>query len=365
MSALFSPFTMRGLTVPNRIVISPMCQYSSDDGSATAWHMMHLGSLSLSGAAILTLEATAVEPDGRITREDLGLFDDATEHALAPVIAAIRNHSNIAISVQLAHAGRKASTAVPWKGGAQLSPGAVGGWQTVSASDLPYSDKDRPPVALDARGLARVRDAYATAAKRADRLGLDAIEIHGAHGYLLHQFMSPLSNKRTDEYGGSLANRIRFPLEVFDAVRAAFSADKPVGMRVSASDWVDGGWDLPQTLELATELKARGIDWIDASSGGMSPAQKIPLGPGYQVPFAAAIRELGINTFAVGLITEPKQADEIIASGKADFVALARAMLYDARWPWHAAAELGATVDAPPQYWRAPPREYAGIFGKH
>ncbi len=364
MPTLFSPGTLRKLTLPNRIVISPMCQYSAEDGRATAWHMMHLGSLSLSGAALLFIEATAVEADGRITPGDLGLYDDATEAALVPILAAVRKYSKISVGMQLAHAGRKASCALPWHGGEQLALSA-GGWRTSSSSELPFRPGETAPLALDTAGLARVRDAFAAAARRAERLGLDALELHSAHGYLLHQFLSPLSNRRTDAYGGSLENRMRFPLEVFDAVRAAFPADKPVGVRVSATDWVEGGWDLKQSVELARALKTRGVDWVDASSGGISTQQKIPLAPGYQVPFAQGIREVGVPTFAVGLITEPKQADEIIASGKADMVALARAMLYDARWPWHAAAELGATVDAPPQYWRAPPHEHARLFGAH
>jgi len=361
MSALFSPFTLRDLTLKNRIVISPMCQYSAENGQATDWHMIHLGHLALSGAGLLILEATAVEPDGRISPDDLGLWDDATETALKPVLAAIRRYSNIPVAVQLAHAGRKASTPAPWKGSRQLTP-ETGGWLTHAPSALPYSDDQTTPIALDAAGLTRVKAAFVAAAKRADRLGIDAIEVHAAHGYLLHQFLSPLSNQRTDDYGGSLENRMRFPLEVFEAVRAAFPANKPVGVRVSASDWVEGGWDIDQTVAFAKELKARGVDWIDASSGGLSPHQQIPLKPGYQVPFAEAIKAAGIPTFAVGLITEPQQAEEIIASGQADFVALARAVLYDPRWPWHAAAELGAQVEAPPQYLRSQPRELKDLF---
>ncbi len=362
MSALFSPYSLRDLTLKNRIVISPMCQYSAENGRATDWHMIHLGHMALSGAGLLILEATAVEPDGRISPDDLGLWDDATEYALRPVLAAIRRYSNMPVAVQLAHAGRKASTPAPWKGSKQLTP-ERGGWLTHAPSALPYSDDQTTPIALDATGLERVKAAFVAAAKRADRLGIDAIEVHAAHGYLLHQFLSPLSNQRTDNYGSSLENRMRFPLEVFEAVRAAFPAGKPVGVRVSASDWVDGGWDIDQTVVFAKELKARGVDWIDASSGGLSAHQQIPLKPGYQVPFAEAIKAIGIPTFAVGLITEPKQAEEIIASGQADFVALARAILYDPRWPWHAAAELGAQVEAPPQYLRSQPRELKNLFG--
>ena len=364
MSALFSPFALRDLKLPNRIIVSPMCQYSAESGQATAWHTMHLGSLALSGAGMLCIEATAVEADGRITPADLGLYDDATEAALRPVLAAIRAHSKIAVAIQLAHAGRKASSQLPWHGG-QLIPVDQGGWAPHAPSALAQKPGEALPIALDIPGLARVRDAFAATARRADRLGIDAFEIHSAHGYLLHEFLSPISNQRTDRYGGSLENRLRFPLEVFDAVRAAIPAHKPVGIRVSASDWLDGGWDLEQTIAFAHELKRRGVDWIDAAAGGISPAQKVVPGPGYQVPFAQAIKHAtGIPTISVGLITTPAQAEDIVASGKADFVALARAMLYDPRWPWHAAAELGGTVEAPPQYWRSAPPEHAGVFGK-
>jgi NADPH2 dehydrogenase len=363
MSALFTSLSLRDLKLPNRVVVSPMCQYSADQGRATDWHLLHLGSLALSGAGMLCIEATAVEADGRISPADLGLYDDATEAALRPVLAAIRKHAKIAVTMQLAHAGRKASTHVPWQGGLQI-PVAEGGWATESSSALPQRPGEAPPIPLDATGLARVRDAFATAARRAARLGIDGLELHAAHGYLLHQFLSPLANQRTDAYGGSLANRMRFPLEVFDAVRAVFPAGKPVGVRVSATDWMDGGWDVEQTIAFVRELARRGVDWIDVSSGGISPHQKIVLGPGYQVPFAQAIKAAtGITTMSVGMITAAAQAEDIIASGKADLVALARAMLYDPRWPWHAAAELGATVDAPPQYWRSLPAEHAGLFG--
>ncbi|RQZ66486.1 NADH:flavin oxidoreductase/NADH oxidase [Burkholderia sp. Bp9004] len=363
MTALFSPFTLRGVPLPNRIVISPMCQYSAERGEATDWHMIHLGHLALSGAGLLCIEATAVEPDGRITAGDLGLWDDVTEAALKPVLAAIRKHSPVRVAMQLSHAGRKASSEVPWKGG-QLVSVADGGWLPHAPSALPHKDGETPPLALDAAGLNRIREAFAAAAKRAARLGIDAIEVHAAHGYLLHQFLSPLSNQRADEYGGSRENRMRFPLEIFDIVRAAFPADRPVGVRVSATDWVEGGWELEDTIAFAHELKERGCDWIDVSSGGVSPLQKIPLSPGYQVPFAKAVkRAVGMPTIAVGLINEPAHANQLIEAGDADFVAMARAMLYDPRWPWHAAAELGAQVSAPPQYWRSQPREHKALFG--
>jgi 2,4-dienoyl-CoA reductase-like NADH-dependent reductase (Old Yellow Enzyme family) len=363
MSALFSPITLRGLNLPNRIMVAPMCQYSSDNGEANDWHFTHINSLALSGAAMFCIEATAVEAIGRITLGCLGLWSDATEAALKPILASVRKHSKTAVAMQLAHAGRKASSHVPWDGGQQI-PVSEGGWQAEGPSAVPHKEGEAPPLALDAAGLARVRDAFVATAQRAERLGIDALEVHSAHGYLLHQFLSPISNKRTDQYGGSLENRLRFPLEVFDAVRAAFPAGKPVGIKVSSTDWVDGGWDIEQTIAFAHELKKRGVDWIDASSGGVSPLQKIPLGPGYQVPFAQAIKQAtGIPTIAVGLITEAKQAEDIVASGKADMVALARGMLYDPRWGWHAAAELGGDVAAPPQYWRSQPSTQKALFG--
>ena len=363
MSALFSPMKLRGLALANRIMVAPMCQYSADDGAANDWHFTHINTLALSGAAMFCIEATHVEAIGRITPGCLGLWDDATEAALKPILTSVRKHSKTAVAMQLAHAGRKGSSHRPWQGG-QLIPLSEGGWQTVGPSAVPHKEGEAPPLELDAAGLARIRDAFVSAARRAERLGIDALELHGAHGYLLHQFLSPISNRRTDQYGGSLQNRMRYPLEVFDAIRAVFPSGKPIGVKVSASDWVEGGWDLPQTIEFVKELKQRGVDWIDASSGGVSPLQKIPLSPGYQVPFAQAIREAtGVTTMAVGLITEAKQAEEIVASGKADMVALARGMLYDPRWGWHAAAELGGQVEAPPQYWRSQPSTQKALFG--
>jgi 2,4-dienoyl-CoA reductase-like NADH-dependent reductase (Old Yellow Enzyme family) len=363
MSVLFSPISLRSLTLPNRIVVSPMCQYVAEEGRATAWHLIHLGSMALSGAGLLSIEATAIEAEGRITAGDLGLWNDATEAALQPVLAAIRRYSKIGVIMQLAHAGRKASSKVPWEGG-QLVPVSAGGWVPVVPSALPQKEGEPAPAALDAAGMQRIREAFAASARRAMRLGLDGIEIHGAHGYLLHEFLSPISNQRTDQYGGTLENRMRFPLEVFVAIRAEVPADKPVGVKVSATDWIEGGWDMEQTIAFARELKQRGVDWISVSSGGISPLQKITLGPGYQVPFAQAVREAtGVNTVAVGLITQAQQAEQLLASGQADQVALARAMLYDPRWGWHAAADLGATIDdAPPSYWRAPPHEHSALF---
>lgn len=363
MSHLFDPYKIGNLALSNRIAIAPMCQYSAEDGSATDWHMIHLGSMALSGAGLMIVEATAVSPEGRISPADLGLYSDANEAALGRVLDAIRKYSPIAVAVQLGHAGRKASSRAPWEGGAQIRPDEPTGWQTVAPSAVPHAAEEVPPVALDAAGLRKVRDDFVAAAKRAARLGVDGIEVHGAHGYLLHQFLSPIANHRTDEYGGSLENRMRFPLEVFDAVREAFPADRPVWMRVSATDWVPNGWDVDGTIALSQALKARGCAAVHVSTGGVSPQQAIKLGPGYQVPYAQRVKaEVGLPTLAVGLITEPEQAEAIIANNEADMISIARAMLYDPRWPWHAAAKLGAQVDAPKQYWRSQPRGLEQLF---
>jgi 2,4-dienoyl-CoA reductase-like NADH-dependent reductase (Old Yellow Enzyme family) len=364
MSMLFSPYRLGPLELSNRIAIAPMCQYSAIDGLPTDWHMIHLGHLALSGAALLIIEATAVTPEGRITPGDLGLWSDAHLEALRPIIAAIRRHSPIKIGIQLSHAGRKASSAAPWEGGANIPPDQPGGWQTVAPSAVPHAEGESVPLALDREGLQRIKQAFVDAALRAQALGLDAIELHGAHGYLLHQFLSPLANRREDEYGGSLENRMRYPLEVYAAVRAAVPG-MCVGMRISATDWVEGGWDIEQSVQLAHALEKLGCHFIHVSSGGISPLQKIPVGAGYQIAFAERIkRETGLPTIGVGLIIDPQQAEHILQSGQADIVALARAMLYDPRWPWHAAAELGAQVAAPPQYWRSQPRQYKTLFGE-
>ncbi|SMG23994.1 NADH:flavin oxidoreductase/NADH oxidase [Paracoccus sp. J56] len=362
-SQLFQPIAIGGKTLSNRIVIAPMCTYSAENGRMTDWHLIHLGALSHSGAAILTIEATAVLPEGRISYGDVGLWDDETEAAMDRVLKGVRAWSDMPIAIQLAHAGRKASTAKPWEGGAQIAPDAANGWQTVSASDLPFAESDHPPVTLDRAGLTRVRDAFAAAARRAVRLGIDAIQIHAAHGYLLHQFLSPLSNRREDEYGGSLENRMRFPLEVFEAVRDAVPEGYPVTARISGTDWVENGWDIEGSIALSQALEARGCAAIHISSAGLDPRQKIPVGPNYQVPLARAVRQAaGIPVIAVGLITEPEQAEAIVATGDADMIALARTVLYDPRWPWHAAAKLGASVKAPPQFWRSQPSTLKSLF---
>ena len=362
---LFEPLEIGSLRLANRIVIAPMCQYSAVDGQMTDWHLIHLGQLALSGAAVLTIEATAVLPEGRISYADVGLWDDATEAAMATVLQGIRRWSSMPIAIQLAHAGRKASTDLPWKGGGQIPPGAPNGWQTLAPSALPMHEGEHAPLAMTPAQMATVREAFADAARRAARLGLDAIQIHAAHGYLLHEFLSPLSNQRSDDYGGSLENRMRFPLEVFDAVRAAFPADKPVSVRVSGTDWVPGGWDIEQTIAFARALEARGCSAIHVSSGGLHPAQAIPVGPGYQVPLARAVKQaVGMPVVAVGLITDPDQAEAIVANGDSDLVALARGILYDPRWPWHAAAHLGASVEAPPQYLRSQPSQFKSLLVK-
>jgi 2,4-dienoyl-CoA reductase-like NADH-dependent reductase (Old Yellow Enzyme family) len=363
MSALFTPLEVGGLSLSNRIVIAPMCQYSAEDGCMTDWHVIHLGQLALSGAALLTIEATAVTPEGRISYGDTGLWSDANEEAMGRVLASVRRWSDMPIAIQLGHAGRKASTRKPWEGGGQIAPGQPNGWQTVAPSPLPFLESEIPPVELDGDGLARIRQAFADSARRAARLGLAAVQLHGAHGYLLHQFLSPLSNRRTDDYGGSLENRMRFPLEVLDAVRAEFPADKPVTMRVSGTDWVEGGWDIEQTIVFAQALEERGCAAIHVSSGGLDPRQQIPMGPNYQVPLAREVkRAVEMPVVAVGLITEFEQAEAIVGTGDADVVALARGILYDPRWPWHAAAHLGASVKAPPQYLRSQPRHHRDLF---
>jgi 2,4-dienoyl-CoA reductase-like NADH-dependent reductase (Old Yellow Enzyme family) len=360
---LFEPLKVGNLKLANRIVIAPMCQYSATNGCMNDWHQIHLGQLALSGAALLTIEASAVLPEGRITYGDVGLYDDATEAAMAGVIESVRRWSDMPIAIQLSHAGRKASCEVPWKGGLQIAPGEPNGWQTEGPSTVPFLRDDNAPVALDAQGLARVRDAFAAAAVRATRLGIDAIQLHSAHGYLLHEFLSPLSNRREDAYGGSLENRMRFPLEVYDAVRAAFPAERSVTMRVSGTDWVEGGWDSEQTVAFAKALEARGCSAIHVSSGGITPEQQIPVGPSYQVPLARAVKQaVSIPVVAVGLITDFEQAEAIVGTGDADMIALARTILYDPRWPWHAAAHLGGKVKAPNQYLRSQPRQFKDLF---
>ena len=361
--ALFKSIQVGGLELANRIVIAPMCQYSAQDGCMNDWHLIHLGQLALSGAALLTIEASAVTPEGRITYADVGLYSEETEAAMARVLDAVRQWSKMPIGIQLSHAGRKASTDVPWKGGGQFPPEHALGWNTVAPSNIPFQEGSVAPFALDGKALKRIREAFAAAAGRAVQLGIDLIQLHAAHGYLLHQFLSPISNHRADEYGGTPENRMRFPLEVFEAVRRAVPTEKPISVRVSATDWIPGGWDLDQTIAFAQALEARGCSAIHVSSGGNGLAQRIPVGPSYQVPLARAVKKaVKIPVIAVGLITGFEQAEAVVSTGDADMIALARAVLYDPRWPWHAAARLGATVKAPNQYLRSQPYQFPKLL---
>lgn len=352
---LFAPATLRALELQNKIVVAPMCQYSAVEGSMTDWHLMHLGQFAVSGYGLVFVEATGVEAQGRITPGCTGLYSDENERSMEKVIQFYRDFGSAKLGIQLAHAGRKASVDVPWNGGAPLldDPRA---WQTSGPSAVPYDTSWHTPTELDSDGMDRVRNAFKQAAERSVRLGFDVVEVHAAHGYLLHQFMSPLSNRRDDQYGGPLENRLRFPLEIFEIVRSVVPESVPVGIRISATDWVEDSWDLDDAVILAEELLKRGCDFMDVSSGGNSPEQKIKVGPGYQASFSAGIKQrTGMTTMAVGKITEPIQAETILATGQADFVALARGALYDPRWPWHAAEVLGESAAFPSQYQRCHP----------
>jgi len=356
MSNLFSPLKLGKLVLTNRVIIAPMCQYSAEDGAATDWHTIHLGRLALSGAGMLILEATAVNPRGRISYGDLGLWDDRTERALAKSLSAVRKYSSMPIGIQLAHAGRKASTQKPWDGGQVIEPDQINGWVTIAPSALPFDNDGPIPDAATLEEIDGIVSDFIESAKRAERLGINAIELHAAHGYLLHQFLSPIANQRSDQYGGSLENRMRLLLEIVDGVKAAVSDQITLGVRISATDWVADGWDLDESRTLATVLQERGCQFIHVSTAGLSPLQEIPVAPGFQVPFATAIKQVvEIPVIAVGLITDAQEAENIIASDQADAVALARAILYSPHWVWHAAAELGEQVTAPPQYLRSSP----------
>ncbi len=356
MSELFSPLTLRSLTMRNRIGASPMCQYSSVDGFANDWHLVHLGGLATGGAGLVFSEAAAVTPEGRISPHDLGIWDDAHIAMLRRITDFVRAQGAL-VGIQLAHAGRKASTGRPWEGSGLVAP-ANGGWDDVVApSDIAFSDRYPQPHALTLDGIARIVAAFRSAAQRALMAGFQVAEIHAAHGYLLHEFLSPLANHRTDDYGGSFANRARMTLEVAAAVRAVWPDHWPVFVRISATDWADGGWDIDEAVQLAMQLRKHGIDVVDCSSGGLASQQQIATGPGYQVPFARRIRhEAGVATAAVGLITEPEQAERIVRDGDADMVLLARQILRNPRWPLMAAQALGVTVPWPMQYERARPR---------
>jgi 2,4-dienoyl-CoA reductase-like NADH-dependent reductase (Old Yellow Enzyme family) len=353
MSKLFEPLSLRSVRFKNRVFVSPMCQYSCDlDGQATPWHLVHLGRFATGGAALVFTEATAVSAEGRISPDDLGIWSDAHMQALSPVAEFLKEQGAVP-GIQLAHAGRKGSTSPPWRGGHIVSV-EQGGWTPVAPSALAFSETYPRPEALDVPGLAEVVEQFVAAAKRSRAAGFEVVELHFAHGYLMHQFLSPLANRRDDAWGGDFDGRTKLPLEVASAVREAWPSELPLFVRISATDWVEGGWDLAQSIRFAKMLHERGVDLVDCSSGGTVPGAKIPTAPGYQVPFAEAIRrEAGIASGAVGLITGPVQAEAIIASGRADAVFLARAMLRDPNWVLHAAHTLGVEVPWPRQYERA------------
>jgi 2,4-dienoyl-CoA reductase-like NADH-dependent reductase (Old Yellow Enzyme family) len=349
-SMLFSPIALRGLTLENRIVVSPMCQYSADDGSATDWHTQHLGLLSHAGAGLVVIEATGVEREGRITPGCLGIYSDANEAALAKVVQSYRRWSKTPIGIQLAHAGRKASAGRPWDGAKALRQDQ-GAWQTVAPSAIPFDDGWHTPKPLTHGEIERIVGSFALAARRSARIGLDEVELHCAHGYLMASFLSPLANKREDAYGGSLENRMRFPLQVADAVRAEWPSDRPMGARITGTDWVEGGFTADEAVVLSRALKEHGCDFVCVSSGGIAGGVRPPMAPGYLLPLAERIRrEAGVTTRAVGMIVTPAQAEAAIAEGKADMVSMARAILDDPRWGWHAAQALDAKVAYPPQY---------------
>lgn len=351
---LFSPLRLRELEFKNRIFVSPMCQYSAVDGMPTDWHLVHLGSRAVGGAALVMTEATAVSPEGRITPYDTGIWSREQAAEFRKIAGFLRQHGAVA-GLQIAHAGRKASTDAPWRGGKPLDTGS-GGWQPVAPSAVPFAEGYAVPREMTEADMEGVRAAFAASARHGREAGFEVVEVHMAHGYLLHEFLSPLTNRRTDAFGGTLENRLRFPVSVARAVRAEWPERLPVFVRVSATDWVEGGWDLPQTVALARELKTLGIDMVDCSSGGTVPYAVVPAGPGFQAPFAAAVRrEAGIATGAVGLITEPEQAERILSTGMADAILIGREFLRDPYWPLHAASTLGVDVPWPSQYERAKP----------
>jgi 2,4-dienoyl-CoA reductase-like NADH-dependent reductase (Old Yellow Enzyme family) len=357
---LFEPLYLRELTLANRIVVEPMTQFSAHDGTPGDWHLMHLGQYAVSGAGLVFTESTYVAPEARNTPMCLSLYSDEQEQALARIKRFFDAYGKARLGVQLCHAGRRASAREPWLGGGPRLP-AEGGYETWAPSPVPISKNWPLPREIDSVEMDNIRSAFVAAARRALRAGADVLELHCAHGYLMHQFLSPLSNRRTDRYGGRLEHRLRFPLEVFEAIRAAWPQDKPMGVRVSATDWVEGGWDLVQTVEFARALEARGCDFIDVSTGGLSTEQRIVVGPGYQTPFAHAIKAaVNMKVIAVGLITDPHQAECILREGRADMIGLARAMLDDPRWPWHAARALGVDLVYPRQYERAHPSRSDG-----
>lgn len=361
---LFEPIQFGNLELSNRVIIAPMCQYSADNGLPTYWHAQQWGTYALSGAGMVIIEATAIQENGRISYLDLGLWNDIQRDQIKSLLMQVKQYSPVPFAIQLAHAGRKASTDLPWRERGQFSPSHVNGWQTVSASSLPFNaQEDIAPTELSVKEIHQIQLDFAAAAKRAVDAGFDLIEIHAAHGYLLHQFLSPLSNERNDEYGGSFENRIRMTLETFQVIKQAVPKEYPIGVRISATDWVDGGWDIESSIGLAKALEVLGAAYIHVSSGGLHSAQKIEIKSGYQVPFAQAVKQaVSIPVIAVGLITEASNAEEILQLEQADAIAIARAQLYDPRWTWHAAAALGATIQIAPQYLRCQPHGLKQIF---
>ncbi len=360
-SALFQPIHLRGVTLPNRIVVAPMCMYSADDGSMSDWHTIHLGNLSQSGAGLLIIEATGVEARGRISHGCVGLYSDANEAAMQRVVDICRQYSDMPIGIQLGHAGRKASTKPPQQGGASLKP-EEGAWQTVAPSAIPFGDGWHTPTAMDRGLMDEVIAAAVKATERAARIGLDVVELHGAHGYLVSEFLSPIANKRNDGFGGPIQNRIKFPIDLFQAMRAAWPGDKPLGVRMNGTDWDDEGLQVEDAIHFAQALAAEGCDFLDISGGGNSLVRP-PLAPGYQAGYAARIKAAsGLPTMAVGMIRDPKLAENLVASGDVDMIAMARGILYEPRWPWRAAFELGAEAPYAPQYGRADPNKWIQAF---
>lgn len=361
-SRLFSPITIDSLSLSNRIVIPPMCQYAAPQSLPTPWHHMHYGTLACSGTGMLIIEATGVQPEGRITPWCLGLWNDQQAQGHKQLLDDMRTYSTMPVGIQLAHAGRKGSTYPMWAK-AGIVPEQEGGWVTRAPSGIPYNPTDPSPKALTSEEIPQLVKDFASAAERAHHAGYDFIELHAAHGYLLHQFLSPITNKRTDQYGGDLANRMRLTIEVFKAIRSAFPAEKPVGVRLSATDWIEDGWDVPSSVALLQELQSLGCAYAHISSGGLAPEQQLSPAPGYQTGFATTIKQaISIPTITVGLITSPEQAEHIVVSHQADMVAVGRGMLFNPRWPWYAALALGAKVNVPPQYWRGAPYTAKNLF---
>ncbi len=364
MSQLFSPIAMRDLELPNRVVVSPMCQYACEaDGIMNDWHLVNMAQYAIGAAGLVIAEATGVSPEGRISNQCTGLWNDEQEAAMKRVVDFCALHGVAKMGIQLGHAGRKGSTRPPGEGGTPLNPEEAA-WTTVAPSAIPYDPSWHVPEELDRDGMAKIKADFAQATERAARAGFDVVEMHGGHGYLLSQFFSPLSNQRSDEYGGSVENRIKFPLEVFEVMRAAWPKEKPMGVRISAVDWVDGGSTVEDTIVYAKALQDLGCDFIDITTAGVDSRQKITVGKGYQVPMAAAVKEaIDIPVMAVGMLNDPHLAESVIAEGKADFVMLARGAMYDPRWAWHAAMELGAEASYPVRYQRCKPQAWPEAFG--